>query len=403
MNNATGMLGKWTALSKSFPNALLNLPVVNIVTNFAGKPGLTCLKIKVEEKKTEDALLSHENARNHMDYLYLTAWTGSGVHVANTVADCIPHLNVAVEKQSVNKNLVAVLICQSGRFAGSVFQCRKISEKELAQMKKNTIADSLVHKTFHKYTVRKKQGKAQSNFDRSGGGMSTAGSQIRRNNEKLFEEELTGLLCNDWKQYLESCSNIFIHAPGTRNYKKFIDLLPKNVPVITIPFRVLNPTYQQVLIAFKRLMTVHVFKEDEMQAIQSDVEKEEAQNSGAILLPITSEDTETKDSDIYDKHRTDYDYYKVLDHNTPTPGIISPKSLLSPLRTLSPILFSPISLLSPLSPIAYSVFPDKISEKEKLVPSDQNSNSTLGIRYLKAEIMVSTIVIAIGILTYWWI
>lgn len=41
-----------------------------------------------------------------------------------------------------------------------------------------------MHKTFHSYTVRAKQGGSQSTQDRSkGGGSKSAGSNLRRHNE----------------------------------------------------------------------------------------------------------------------------------------------------------------------------------------------------------------------------
>lgn len=41
----------------------------------------------------------------------------------------------------------------------------------------------IVHKTFHSYTVRAKQGGSQSTQDRSKGGCKSAGASLRRYNE----------------------------------------------------------------------------------------------------------------------------------------------------------------------------------------------------------------------------
>lgn len=43
--------------------------------------------------------------------------------------------------------------------------------------------EAIVHKTFHSYTVRAKQGSAQSTQDRSKGGSKSAGASLRRHNE----------------------------------------------------------------------------------------------------------------------------------------------------------------------------------------------------------------------------
>lgn len=47
----------------------------------------------------------------------------------------------------------------------------------------NLGAEAIVHKTFHSYTVRAKQGGSQSTQDRSKGGCKSAGASLRRYNE----------------------------------------------------------------------------------------------------------------------------------------------------------------------------------------------------------------------------
>lgn len=43
--------------------------------------------------------------------------------------------------------------------------------------------EAIVHKTFHSYTVRAKQGGSQNTQDRSKGGCKSAGASLRRYNE----------------------------------------------------------------------------------------------------------------------------------------------------------------------------------------------------------------------------
>lgn len=43
--------------------------------------------------------------------------------------------------------------------------------------------EAIVHKTFHSYTVRAKQGGSQNMQDRSKGGCKSAGASLRRYNE----------------------------------------------------------------------------------------------------------------------------------------------------------------------------------------------------------------------------
>ena len=59
-----------------------------------------------------------------------------------------------------------VLMLRSGHFAGAVF------DKD----------NAIVHKTFHRYTTRRKQGGAQSACDGSGNAPKSAGASLRRYN-----------------------------------------------------------------------------------------------------------------------------------------------------------------------------------------------------------------------------
>ena len=46
----------------------------------------------------------------------------------------------------------------------------------------------ILHHTEHRYTVRKKQGKSQMNYDSNGSNAQSAGAEIRRYNQKMLEE-----------------------------------------------------------------------------------------------------------------------------------------------------------------------------------------------------------------------
>lgn len=91
----------------------------------------------------------------------------------------------------------AVLLLRSGRFAGAVF------EKDKA----------LCHKTFQRYTTRRKQGGAQSASDASGKAKS-AGATLRRYNEVALKQDVTALLV-EWKDVLKDAELIFLSSGKT--------------------------------------------------------------------------------------------------------------------------------------------------------------------------------------------
>jgi len=76
--------------------------------------------------------------------------------------------------------------------------------------------DIVAHKSFHRYTTRRKQGGAQSASDNSRGKANSAGSSLRRYNEIALQNEVRELL-QSWKKELDQCESIFIRANGSSN------------------------------------------------------------------------------------------------------------------------------------------------------------------------------------------
>lgn len=91
----------------------------------------------------------------------------------------------------------AVLLLRSGRFAGAVFDKDK----------------ALCHKTFQRYTTRRKQGGAQSASDASGKAKS-AGATLRRYNEAALKQDVAALLV-EWKEMLKDAELIFLSSGKT--------------------------------------------------------------------------------------------------------------------------------------------------------------------------------------------
>ncbi|XP_078573283.1 tRNA endonuclease ANKZF1-like isoform X1 [Branchiostoma floridae x Branchiostoma japonicum] len=144
-----------------------------------------------------------------------------------------------------------ILMIAGGHFAGAVF-----NKSEL-----------VVHKTFHRYTVRAKRGTAQGLRDSKQGGShpKSAGANLRRYNEAALNEDIRQLLVS-WSDHLKSCHKIFVRAPS---YNKATFFGGKDAPldrndskVITVPFATRRPTLKEVTRVHEELATIERYGAD---------------------------------------------------------------------------------------------------------------------------------------------
>lgn len=77
-------------------------------------------------------------------------------------------------------------------------------------------ATVIAHKTFHRYTTRRKQGGAQSANDSAKGAAHSAGASIRRYNETALVAEVRALL-SEWKAMIATSQLLFVRATGSTN------------------------------------------------------------------------------------------------------------------------------------------------------------------------------------------
>jgi hypothetical protein len=90
-----------------------------------------------------------------------------------------------------------IILCCGGSFAIAEFQGKKM----------------LSHKSDKKYVQRKKQGKRQMNQDKSGGSMSSVGSQMRRENEVKHQENIDEIM-EEYQSSINKADIIYLNAPG---------------------------------------------------------------------------------------------------------------------------------------------------------------------------------------------
>ncbi|CDK26436.1 unnamed protein product [Kuraishia capsulata CBS 1993] len=120
------------------------------------------------------------------------------------------------QKQNKLGEISAVFMIGGGHFAAAIISHKPKSTKGNsgpADLLLEQSVDLIEHKTFHRYTTRRKQGGSQSAMDSAKGKAHSAGSTLRRYNEEALQKDVRDLMVS-WKAYLDKCTSIFIRANG---------------------------------------------------------------------------------------------------------------------------------------------------------------------------------------------
>ncbi|KAF7973653.1 hypothetical protein HWV62_14740 [Athelia sp. TMB] len=146
----------------------------------------------------------------------------------------------------------ALFMVAGGHFAGAVARVSKDGEDneegigKKKQKKPKPETEIILHKTFHRYTTRRKQGGSQGLNDNAKGNAKSAGAQLRRYGELSLQSDIRTLL-SDWAEDLEGCERIFIRASGA-NRRIFLGdyegsvLTKKDERLRGFPFPTRRPT-----------------------------------------------------------------------------------------------------------------------------------------------------------------
>lgn len=171
-----------------------------------------------------------------------------------------------------------VFMTAGGHFAGVVVRvCAPDPEEGAAPSKaakhkkgKSQI-EVLRHKTFHRYTTRRKQGGSQSVNDNAKGPAKSAGAQLRRYGEQALRDDIRGLL-TEWRDEIDKSELIWIRA-NVSNRRIFYDYdeAPFNKQderLRTFPFPTRRPTQAEVMRCISELTYVKTshLTEDALQA-----------------------------------------------------------------------------------------------------------------------------------------
>jgi hypothetical protein len=203
------------------------------------------------------ALLTKEDARS-----------GSKLQQCRSIADLA---------KAVKERPVVVVLLRSGRFAAGVFQQD----------------ECLVHRTAVRYTVRKGQGKAQSQQDGQRRPQSM-GAQLRRAGEERLYEDVTETVAA-WKDRIQSAALILLSVPKVMEKGLFSQsvetVLPRRDPRIRrVPIDFGRPSFDKVSLVHSVMMTaaVRTQRENKQTAIGETQDAVAAMN----IQPETAEKTE---------------------------------------------------------------------------------------------------------------
>lgn len=162
-----------------------------------------------------------------------------------------------------------IFLCMigGGHFAGMIVSLApKVGKKSTgAEDRQATV---IAHKTFHRYTTRRKQGGAQSSNDSAKGAAHSAGASIRRHNEAALESEIRTLL-TEWKGFIDKSQLIFIRATGSSNRRTLFgpydgQVLRSNDPRNRgFPFSTRRATQKELMRSFVELTRVKISEIDE--------------------------------------------------------------------------------------------------------------------------------------------
>jgi hypothetical protein len=179
--------------------------------------------------------------------------------------------------KSIDPNgMSAVFMIGGGHFAGAVISHQINPKNPPTHTNPYTHLQLIEHKSFHRYTTRRKQGGAQGTNDNARGKANSAGSSLRRYNEMALQQEVRELI-NSWSGLLGKCANIYIRANGRTNRQVMVNyeggpLVSTDARIRGLPFTTRRATTTEIKRAWVELT--------EAKVIDRPVINEEAEKPG---------------------------------------------------------------------------------------------------------------------------
>ncbi len=188
-----------------------------------------------------------------------------------------------------------IFLCMvgGGHFAGMIVSLAP--KMGMASGVEQRQAAVIAHKTFHRYTTRRKQGGSQSSNDSAKGAAHSAGASIRRYNEAALEDEIRALL-KEWKDLIDKSQLIFVRATGSANRRTLFGAYAGQVLRQTdprnrgFPFSTRRATQAELMRAFVELTRVKINEVDEaaLAAAKATEQEREAASSRSKSATVPS-------------------------------------------------------------------------------------------------------------------
>ncbi|XP_029173254.1 ankyrin repeat and zinc finger domain-containing protein 1-like [Nylanderia fulva] len=231
-----------------------------------------------------------------------------------------------------------IIMVGGGHFAAAVFQN----------------GEPLVHKTFHSYTVRAKQGFAQSSRT-NGNHAKSAGASLRRYNEASLIQHVQEIL-ESWSTHINNSSAVLYRAVGPHN--RTVLFGGKNPPldkndfrIRPLPFPTRRATFREVKRVYDILSTMEIygsaadftdcFPNSPRQPIRKKVSRPEIMSEipeGEVAAECNSNVGSTSSPQENDKFKTPAQSTPEKQHRNSRPHIDRAKPRKSPNRPLPDII-----------------------------------------------------------------
>ncbi|PVG04726.1 hypothetical protein CPB86DRAFT_821333 [Serendipita vermifera] len=204
-----------------------------------------------------------------------------GMESSNYVRE-IQSMQIRQDRHSTNEErrdekLWTLLMIAGGHFAGMVVRITG-SQEHLNKGKakhKHPEYDILLHKTFHRYTTRRKQGGSQSVNDNAKGPAKSAGAMLRRYGEQALKDDIRNLM-NEWSEEIQASERIWIRA-NVANKRIFYDydaaIFTKDDQRLRgFPFITRRPTQAELVRCLNELLFAKITHFTEAELKQQDDE-----------------------------------------------------------------------------------------------------------------------------------
>lgn len=166
----------------------------------------------------------------------------------------------------------------------------------------NREATVLAHKTFHRYTTRRKQGGSQSANDNAKGNAHSAGSGLRRYNEQALVQDVRNLL-QDWKGLLDTSELLFIRATGSTNRRTLFGpyegqvLRHNDTRLRGFPFSTRRATQNELMRSFIELTRLKVREINPVEEpLPKEADKESTPSKSSSKKPAKPKLTEEEET-----------------------------------------------------------------------------------------------------------